>query len=243
MFGLRFPLEVLFDPQMKPDEKVVYGLLAAVRNHDPSYAQITCHLGMSPKRIARVIRALNASGRITSRRPTRLITVNGQRRYADTTKHVLNADPRHWAWMPPESRESVVRACRGRSGVLALLVHAYELHEAARGRPRPSIDSAVTALHISRASAVRARAILAEAEKRSEAQPGSDLDKSVHRTPNDRSVLKDKKTLKNRLPRSIASKRTLGPRHRTHDGPGGTGSSTSEESNPKCARRVLAQVA
>jgi hypothetical protein len=50
---LRVPLALLFDPELKPDEKVLYGFIAAVPNNNPSYDQISAELRFSRRTIAR----------------------------------------------------------------------------------------------------------------------------------------------------------------------------------------------
>jgi hypothetical protein len=71
-FGLRIPLALLFDPERRPDEKVLYGFIAAVPKHNPSYDQISAELRFSRKRTARAIKALDDSGWLEPKRaPTR----------------------------------------------------------------------------------------------------------------------------------------------------------------------------
>lgn len=159
-FGLRVPLSLLYDPELKPDEKVLYGFLAAVPNHDPSYTQISSALGYSRKRTSRALKALNASGWITSRR-SRRIMVNGRSRFGGTTKYTLRSGRgRQFILMVPQRRESLIQALPRRSAATALLVALYEQYMTERRLPQPTNTVTAASLGISHDSLSRARTIL-----------------------------------------------------------------------------------
>jgi helix-turn-helix protein len=156
-FGLRVPLRVLLDPDLKPDEKLLYGFIASVPNNDPSYAQISAALGFSPKRTARALRALDGAGWIRSKRAP-WGRIDGRVRRTGTTKHEVSDGGRQFILMPPERRQQLVQALSRQSRSSLMLVALYEQHMAARGRPRPTYDGTSNALGISRRAVARATA-------------------------------------------------------------------------------------
>jgi hypothetical protein len=168
-FGLRVPLSLLYDPDLRPAEKVLFGFLVAVPNHNPGYARISESLGFSRQRTSRALKALHASGWIKPRYAPRVV-INGEPKgFSETTRYELReSGGRQFVLMVPRRRESVVQAVRGRSGTsgrgwstaTALLVAAYEQHRIERRLPRLSNIDTAELLGISHDSLARAGAVL-----------------------------------------------------------------------------------
>jgi hypothetical protein len=159
-FGLRVPLRVLFDPELKPDEKVLFGFIAAVPKHNPSYDQISAELRFSRKRIARAIKGLTASGWLTPQHAPKR-TRGGQWRSTGKTTYLLaDRGGNQFVLMPPGVRRSLVqpRACRSSAAVLLLAL--YEQHRTARRHPQRSFTVVGEMLGVDRRTVARTREIL-----------------------------------------------------------------------------------
>lgn len=72
-FDVRIPDSVLLHKALSPQAKALYGLIAAVPNHDPSRRQITDTLGFNSATATKARAELERAGLIIATRPTRRI--------------------------------------------------------------------------------------------------------------------------------------------------------------------------
>lgn len=140
-FGLRILLALLFDPERRPDEKVLFAFIAAVPGRNPSYDQISAELRLSRKRISRALKGLEASGWLTPQDAPRR-TVGGQWRSTGKTMYLLtpHGAGRQIVLMPPGVRRKLTQPRPDRSASVSDLdaTSATGKHADTRGGASPS---------------------------------------------------------------------------------------------------------
>lgn len=160
-FGLRVPLALLFDPERRPDEKVLYGFIAAVPKHNPSYDQISAELRFSRKRIARAIKGLTASGWLTPQHAPKRTRRGRWRSTGKTTYLLADRGGKQFVLMPSGVRRSLVQPRASRSSAAVLLLALYEQHREARRHAQQSFTVVGEMLGVDRRTFARGMEILA----------------------------------------------------------------------------------